>query len=91
VAKLKQSASEGRRVAVFGIVEDLKEIITKQNQKMAFAKISDKTDSFEVVVFPKTLNEFREVLVSGKCLQIIGNISKRNGQVGLIVEKAIAL
>jgi DNA polymerase-3 subunit alpha len=58
---------------------------------MAFMKIADLSDTIEVVVFPKTFAQYKTLLVPDKCIVIIGKISDRNGEIGLIAEKMKAI
>ena len=54
---------------------------------MAFVRLSDFSDTLEVVVFPKIFKEFNEYLETEKCLLLKGRISKRQGETSLLVEK----
>lgn len=91
ISKIIDSVNEGARVTIAGIVEESKEIITKQNQKMMFTKITDLTGSIEVVVFPKVLEKYKEIFKPEQCLVLMGNVSKRNGSISIIAEKAKVL
>lgn len=88
IPAIKKIETDGEKIAVAGMVEEVKEIITKQNQKMAFIKISDITDSLEVVAFPKIFQDLKEILKVGQCVGIMGTISKRNGGTSVLIEKA---
>ena len=52
---------------------------------MAFVKVSDFSDSMEVVVFPKVFDEYRDLLEANKCVILQGKISSRNGEKGFLV------
>lgn len=52
IAELKPEM-DGAVVSVGGSVTELREIITKNGSKMAFAKIADQSGELELVVFPK--------------------------------------
>jgi DNA polymerase III alpha subunit len=54
---------------------------------MAFVKVSDFTDTLETVVFPRTMSEFKNLLIKDKCVAIKGKISLRNGEITMIVDK----
>lgn len=43
---------EGRGVVVGGTISDVREITTKNGQKMAFIKLEDKTSELELILFP---------------------------------------
>jgi DNA polymerase-3 subunit alpha len=77
-----------RQVVVAGIIEEAKEIATKKDPtiKMMFLKLADFTGSIEVVVFPKTYEQFKSVLVPEKCVAIKAKTSSRNGTPSLIVD-----
>ncbi len=86
LSKVKKTALEGVTTVVAGIIEECKPILTKKGDKMAFVKLSDFSDSLEVVVFPKTFAEFADLLQTEKCLLIKGKISKRNEETSLIAD-----
>jgi len=78
---------EDGKLAVFGgIVEEVREILTKKGDKMAFVKVSDFGDTMETVFFPKTFAKFRSLIVADQCLAIKGNMSIRNGEPSVLVE-----
>ncbi len=77
-----------RQVVVAGIIEEVKEIATKKDPsvRMMFLKLADFTGSIEVVVFPKTYEQFKSILVPEKCVAIKAKTSSRNGTPSLIVD-----
>ncbi len=74
--------------AVYGLVEDVRVILTKKGEKMAFVKISDMTGALEVVFFPRVFVESIDCIVPGTCIAIRGKISFRNGELSLLADKA---
>jgi DNA polymerase-3 subunit alpha len=87
IKKIKETGREGQPVVVAGIVEEIKNIMTKKGDRMVFMKIADFTDSIETVVFPKTFEEFQDILVPESCIVIKGTFSTRNESKSLVVEK----
>ncbi|MFA5830978.1 MAG: DNA polymerase III subunit alpha [Candidatus Paceibacterota bacterium] len=83
---LKENGKDNMPVTVVGIVEELREVITKKNEKMAFIKIADLNDTIEVVVFPRTFETHKEFLAPEKLLAIKGKFSKRNGEPSVIAD-----
>jgi DNA polymerase III subunit alpha len=72
IAKIKPEFDK-KRIIVGGLVESLREITTKNGQKMAFVKIADMNDEIELVLFPgayqKTVGFWQQdtvVVASGK-------------------------
>jgi DNA polymerase-3 subunit alpha len=87
IKRLKEGFQEGMTTVILGIITEVKPIITKNNERMAFVKIADLEDNIEAVVFPKTYKEINQMLEKDKCLVFQGRISARNGEKSLIVEK----
>ena len=87
IKKAKEEMKEGMIAVLGGIVEEIRPVITKKNDSMAFIKLADFTGSLEVVVFPKTYNEFKNILQPESCVVIKGRISHRNGEVSIVAEK----
>ncbi|TAL49234.1 DNA polymerase III subunit alpha [Patescibacteria group bacterium] len=82
---------EGEHIALAGIIEEFREIITKQNQKMTFMKLADFLGNLEVVIFPRLFEECKTLIKPEQCLAMSGTVSRRNGGVSLIAEKIRAL
>jgi DNA polymerase-3 subunit alpha len=55
---------------------------------MAFLNVEDKSGNTDVVVFPRTYKEMKEVLEEGKPILIAGKINIRNDEKSIILEKA---
>ena len=87
IHQVKQQAKEEMTVVVSGIVEEVKEILTKKGDKMCFVKLSDMESSIEVVVFPKILEEFKNFIMPDSCIAIKGKMSKRNDTESVIADK----
>jgi len=91
IARTKEELREGMMGVVSGIIEEVKEISTKKGDQMCFLKLADFTSSIEVVIFPKTLKEFKTLLVPEGCVSIKGKMSKRNDQISMVAEAVKAL
>lgn len=88
IKKIREEAKEGVEVVVGGIVEEMRNVVTKKGDSMIFLKLSDLSGSIECVIFPRVLVEFKDLFVLEKCVAIKGKISMRNGSVSIIVDKA---
>ncbi len=73
-------------VTIAGIIETVRQVVTKNNERMAFIKIADFTDSIEAVCFPSTFKDAIEILVPEKCIALSGKVSVRNGEKSIIIE-----
>ena len=85
VKTIKDLVNEGKPVG--GIIEEVREIMTKNNDPMAFIKIADFTGSIEAVVFPKTYAQYKSSIVVDKCIVAVCKVSERNGEISLIIER----
>jgi DNA polymerase-3 subunit alpha len=87
ISRIKTEGKEGKEFVIAGMVEDVRAIITKKGDNMAFVKLSDYNDTLECVVFPRTMAEFKNLIVKDKALAVKGKVSMRNGEISLIVDK----
>lgn len=88
IKKIKESAKESEVVIVGGLIENIRDILTKNGDKMYFIKFADLTDEIELVVFPKVLQEFSSIFMPDQCIAVKARVSLRNGEKTLIAEKA---
>ena len=65
-----------KQVRTMGIIKKIKEIETKQKEKMAFVELGDDTSNIEVVFFPKMYQESKP-LKNGMILMVGGSTQKR--------------
>ncbi len=84
--RIKEEGKDGAAVTIVGIVEEMRDLLTKKNERMAFMKVADYHDSIEVVVFPRTFEAHKEFLALEKCLAIKGKFSTRNGDASVIAD-----
>lgn len=86
VEKMK-SLPPGMTSVIYGLIEDVRPILTKKNEKMAFVHVSDYTGTLEIVLFPKVYEEYKNLLVVGACIGAKGKISTRNGDISMLADK----
>lgn len=82
---------EGDTAVIAGIVEEVRDVLTKGNERMVFMRLADLTSVIEVAIFPRILNEFRSFIQPEACIAIKGKVSKRKGETSFIAEKIKAL
>jgi DNA polymerase-3 subunit alpha len=85
VKTIKDLVNEGKPVG--GIIEEVREIMTKNNDPMAFIKIADFTGSIDAVIFPKTYAQYKNSIIVDKCIVAVCKVSERNGEISLIIER----
>ncbi|OGZ69152.1 MAG: DNA polymerase III subunit alpha [Candidatus Staskawiczbacteria bacterium RIFCSPHIGHO2_02_FULL_42_22] len=90
IKKIKENPEKtlgnGVSVTIAGIIEGVRAVVTKNNERMAFLKVADLTDSIEAVAFPSIFRESIDILVAEKCIALSGKISDRNGEKSIIIE-----
>ncbi len=85
IKKIKQM-QDGVPVVFGGIVEEVKEIMTKKGDRMAFVRIADFGDTIETVVFSRPYHQYKELLQADKCVALKGRVSIRNGEPSILIE-----
>jgi DNA polymerase-3 subunit alpha len=85
---------DGKSVSIGGAVTDVREITTKNGQKMAFVKVEDRFAEIEVVLFPNSYQQTiglwerdRVVLVRGK-VNARGKAGNSSGEVKIMADNA---
>jgi DNA polymerase-3 subunit alpha len=86
IKKIKEEIGNGMPVTIAGIIETARQVVTKNNERMAFLRISDLTDSIEAVAFPSIFKDYIDILVPEKCIAFSGKVSNRNGEKSIIIE-----
>lgn len=82
---------EGDTAVIAGLVEEIRDVLTKGNERMVFMRLADLSGIIEVAIFPSILSEFRSFIQSEACIAIKGKVSKRKGGTSFIAEKIKAL
>jgi len=82
-----KTLADNMPIVTIGMIENAKKILTKKNDTMYFLKLSDYTDSIEVVVFPRAAAQYEKLLFEGNCIAIKGKMSLRNGDPSIIVDE----
>ncbi len=88
IKKIKQFAKAGTTVTFAAVVDSVKTIFTKNNEKMAFISLSDKKDSIEAAIFPEKYEKYKEILQEDKILVVKGKLTKRNDELSILLDAA---
>jgi DNA polymerase III subunit alpha len=78
-------------VVLGSIIEEVRVIMTKKNEPMAFLRMADLTGSIEAVAFPRTYARFKSIIVPDKCVALKAKVSERNGEISLVADNFVAL
>lgn len=90
IAKLQEMHNDQDAV-IAGIVENVRDVVTKKGERMAFLHLADLSGQTEVVVFPKAYEEFKSFISPEACIVLKGKVSKRNGDTSFVAEKVKSL
>lgn len=79
-APLKELKKEhdGKTVTIGGVVTDMREIMTKKGDKMAFVKIEDKSGEIEAILFPRTYQTTMGLWERDKIVLVHGKVNARD-------------
>jgi DNA polymerase-3 subunit alpha len=91
ISQIKAEVHSGAPAVVAGLIENVKEILTKKGDKMLFVRIADFSGAIEVVVFPRVFETAKNLLVTDMCVAIKGQMTNRDGTPGLMAEAVKAL
>ena len=82
---------EGDPAVIAGMVEQVRDVLTKGNERMIFMRLTDLSGSTEVAIFPRVLTEFKQFVEPDAIIAIKGKVSKRKGETSFIADKIKAL
>jgi len=76
----------GQRHTVAGMVNWVRQIITRNDKPMAFAQLEDLEGTIEVVIFPDVWQRTRELWESGRVLVVTGKVNARRQEPAIICD-----
>ncbi len=85
-AEVNQLNDNDDNFKIAGIITKIHKILTKKNQLMIFATISDLSADVEVLVFPKILERTPEIWQEDKHIFVVGKKSDRDEKAKIIVD-----
>lgn len=88
IKKILDEVAPDSEVTFACIVEEVKVILTKKNERMAFIKLTDLTGTIEGVIFTKPFALLNSILVVDATLAVAARVTDRNGQKSIVIEKA---
>ncbi len=91
IGAINAEPQAGQSLILPVLVAEVRTVLTKGGDRMAFVRFEDKTDSIEAVIFPKLFKEHSALITPGTCVLIKGAVSLRNGETSFSVENLKAL
>ncbi|HZQ49747.1 MAG TPA: DNA polymerase III subunit alpha [Candidatus Dormibacteraeota bacterium] len=73
------SALQDTEVRVAGLVREVRRVVTRKGQIMAYATLEDLTGTVDVVLFPRIFEQVRLLFEPDKVLVVLGKVDARAG------------
>src|SRR4030088_3344006 len=73
------SALQDTEVRVAGLVREVRRVVTRKGQIMAYASLEDLTGTVDVVLFPRTFEQVRLLFEPDKVIVVQGKVDARAG------------
>ncbi len=80
-------AHDEKIVTIGGMIADIRTTITKKGDKMAFLRIEDMLGQCEVVLFPRTYEQYKDQLEPDRVILVVGKAQARNGRTSVLAEE----
>ncbi len=78
----------GQTVTIGGIIENIKKIFLKTQKTMCFVAIDDAGgQKIEVIVFPKTLDQYAGLIEEGNIILVTGRVSDKDASMKVIADE----
>ncbi len=88
IQEIRNDDRNGVPVVTAGMISGIRELLTKKGERMAFVILSDKKSEIEMVAFPRTYTELRDIFLVGTCIAVKGRLSIRNSEPTIALERA---
>ena len=79
-------AHDGNSAVLVGMISDVRQINTKKGDRMAFVQLEDLSGTCDVVIFPRTFEEYGERLEVDSLVLIKGTAQTRQGKTSLLAD-----
>jgi DNA polymerase-3 subunit alpha len=91
ISTLKKETRNGIPAVTAGMIESVRELLTKKGDKMAFVQLGDGQENIELVAFPEVFRTHQALFVTGTCIVIQGKLSMRNEEPTIVIDRIKAL
>jgi DNA polymerase III subunit alpha len=86
IKKVKEEIHVGTPVIVACIIDDVRIVITKRGDRMAFLKLSDYTGTIDAVAFSKLYEANKDIFINDAIIALQGKVTERNGEKSIMIE-----
>ncbi|MFA5773139.1 MAG: DNA polymerase III subunit alpha [Candidatus Paceibacterota bacterium] len=85
IKSVKKDVKIGVPITIAAIIDTVKIVTTKNNNRMAFIRISDFSDSIEAVVFSGLFEKNKDILIPDTIIALQGKVTERNGEKSIMI------
>jgi len=89
IKKIREEVKSGMPITMAVIIINVKAIMTKNNNQMAFLKIADLTGDIEAVIFPKVFEKFKDILIADQLIAVSAKVNIRNNDEKSVVIESL--
>ncbi|MDD6155338.1 MAG: DNA polymerase III subunit alpha [Eubacteriales bacterium] len=82
---------DGKTVVIAGMIEHIKELVTKNSKLMAFVDIEDLYGEIETVVFPNVYEQCRQAIAEDNVVVMRGKLNFKEGEVPKVLADRVDL
>ncbi len=82
---------EGTEISIGGIIDKLKTVTTKRNERMAIIGLEDLDGFVEVLIFPKTFSRCLKIIKMNSTIFVKGRINLRDKEPKIVADEIIPL
>ncbi len=86
-----EQLADGTMLIVGGLLTNLKQIVTKKGEPMAFAEVEIEGNAVELILFPKIYKRYFTQLKIDQGVLLKGKLDKPEDKIKIIVEKIVLL
>lgn len=86
-----EDLEDGTPVSVGGFVIQVKRVVTRNGEPMAFATVEDMGGQGEILIFPKTLKRVAPLVDSEAPILVSGHVSRQDDELKVIAEQIVPL
>ncbi|MCW6678110.1 DNA polymerase III subunit alpha [Anaerococcus sp. NML200574] len=87
--EIQMARLDGKYVTMAGILNNKKELTTKKRDLMAFASLEDMYGNIEMVIFPSTYKQYRNLIEDDNVLIVKGKLQTDESDVKLLASEFI--
>ncbi len=86
IKKIQEEFKVNTPITVAAIIEDVRIVTTKKNDRMAFIKLSDTTGTIDAVIFSKLFESNKDILIKDTIIALQGKVTERNGEKSIMID-----